>query len=211
MNNNSLMIIALVAMIISAVGAGYSYVNSNGGINGFAGAGGSTNIATINITIVSAAAINFTTDNINFGSGRVADGYSSATLQTPYGNVWGNWTNQTTGFIVENIGNLDVSLALKTGKNAAGFLGGTNPSYQWNVSNNAIAGETWACLNSTSGIDAVNLSVFREVDTNNVVVCSILQNVDSNDTFRIDVKLVVPIDSPPGAVEDTFTAFATPV
>lgn len=211
MNDNSLITLALIALVVSAVAAGYSYINSNGGITGFAGAGGAIQTATVNITITSAASINFTTDNINFGSGRVADGYMSATLMTPYGNVNGNWTNTTTGFILQNIGNMNVSLSLKTGKTAQTFLGGSAPSYQWNVSNLAVAGETWACLNSTSGIDANNLSIFRDVETagNGAVICPTFQYIDTNDTLRIDVKLVVPVDAPPGTLGDTFTATAT--
>ena len=45
----------------------------------------------------------------------------------------GNWTPVTQGFVVVNEGNTNVTLDLKTGKTVAGFLGGTNPIYQYNL------------------------------------------------------------------------------
>ena len=82
---------------------------------------GVSDTATINLTVESSLAINFTTDIINWGSGRVTGGNTNATLNTAAGasNVTnGNWTGNTAGLVVTNIGNSITNLSIKAGKNA---------------------------------------------------------------------------------------------
>ena len=202
--DNLLLIIAIIAVVISIVGAGitYNYINSfrNKLITGLATTG------IVNLTVESFAVINFTTNEINWGSGRVDTGPDNATLDTSRNddsNVTnGNWTGNTDGFVVENIGNVNVTLSLKTGKNAAGFIGGAvggGPQYQYNVTD--IEGNSCETWNITEG-------AFYDVNTtgDGTFVCNNFQSAGGSNTIRIDVRVVIPTDSAVGALSDTFTA-----
>jgi len=177
--------------------------------------GRATDTGEINLTVESKTQINFTTDEINWGSGSVSAGASNATLNTAGGanNVTnGNWTGNTAGLVVENIGNKNVTLDLKTGNNATALLGGTNPSYQYNVTNV----EAGSCTNSTGGNNmssGISLGNFYDVNTTDpgTRVCDVFAHTDSIDTIRIDIKLVIPSDSKTGKITDTITATATTI
>jgi hypothetical protein len=201
-SDNLLLAIAVIAVAVSIIGAGVTY-NSVSVIQNML-TGYATSTGTINLTVASTASINFTTNNINWGSGQVTVGQTSATLNTAGGatNVTnGNWTGNTAGFVVENIGNVNVSFNLATGKNATTLLGGTSPSYQYNVTNV----DPGSCINSTGFI----LGTFYDVNVSSTgtAVCDKLRSADTNDTVRIDVKLVIPSDTNQAgnAVGDTFT------
>jgi len=164
---------------------------------------------TANLTIEGKTQINFTIDNIDWGSGCVDAGKPNATLNTAAGAgnavINGNWTENTDGFRIENIGNQNVTLDLKTGKNAQQLLGGTDPDYEYNVTNYEA--------NSCTPPAGFNLGTFYDVNTTNpgTRICDVFQFSDSNDVIRIDVKLVIPSDSKTGAIGDTFTVTATTI
>jgi hypothetical protein len=207
-SENTLLALAIAAVLVAAVGAGFTYSSiasyKETWFTGFV-----TSTGTANLTVITSAAINFTTNNINWGAGRVNLGATNATLITipQINNSGGNWTNVTSGFVIENIGNVNVTLWLKTGKTAATFIGGTNPQYQFNVTNI----EAKSCTNRS----AFNLNVFYDVNTTDTGVgaegtwvCSNFSYVDSLDEVRIDLKVVVPSDSLTGALGDIMTASA---
>ena len=196
---NSLFTLAFIAMLISAVAAGYSYISTNNYkenlITGFG-----TSVGTINLSVETLAEVNFTTNSINFLSGKVNTGGANATLDTSLGTVvGGNWTANSAGFVVENIGNVNVTLDLKTGKSAATFIGGTNPQYQFNVTNTEVG----SCTNAS-----YTLATFADVNTTNpgTRICNVFGFANAADRIRIDVKLVIPSDSYTGALGDYFTA-----
>lgn len=202
-SDNFLLAVAVIAVAVSIIGAGVTYNSVSiiqSMLTGYATQG------TINLTVASSASINFTTDNINWGSGAITQGAANATLNTAGGanNVTGgNFTGNTAGFVVENIGNVNVSFSLMTGKNASVLLGGTGPVYQYNVSNI----EADSCVASAG----FTLGTFYDVNTTataGTLVCDKFQPQDGSDTLRIDVKLVIPSDTSQAgqAVGDTFTA-----
>ena len=195
MANNSLVTLALVALVVSVVAAGYSYVASNNVMTGFA-----TSI--INLTVESSASINFTTATIQFGSGRVNDGAANATLNTVTNSVGNsNFTANNAGLVLENIGNVNVSLVLGCTSNSTALFGGTNPQYLWNVSNV----EANSCADT-----AQNITFGSWVNANTTMrVCERFGYANSADSLRIDVYLVVPSDSSTGYKSDTITATAT--
>ena len=164
-----------------------------------------TNLGTANLTVESTININFTTANINWGSGSVTAGNANATLDTSAGanNVTrGNWTGNTAGLILENIGNNNVSLDIKSGVNAATLLGGASPLYQFNFTSL----EATSCtFNSTT----TTAATFYDANGTDRRVCNIF-NVDQGaDTLRIDVKIAIPSNSKTGAIGDIITATAT--
>jgi hypothetical protein len=210
MNSDNLITsIAVVAVLVSFVGAGFTYYTVNeyrdAWLTGFA-----TNTGDINLTVESAALINFTIDNINWGSGQVDAGQDNATLNTCCGGsvVDGNWTTVSDGFEVRNIGNVNLTLNLRTGLDAEGFIGGTaggGPIYQYNVTN--------VKADSCTAPGTFTLGTFNNVNTTSpgTRVCDNFQFADASDTIRIDIRLVVPSDSRTGALSDTMTATVSSV
>jgi hypothetical protein len=160
----------------------------------------------VNVTINQLASINFTTDFINFGNGSVNGGSSTAILESndtgAIGGTW-NWTAPQ-HFILENVGNVNVILNLKTDQDAITFLGGTSPAYQYAVRDSEVASCTTGTINFDQWYD-VNASI----SGSGTQICNSFTFTDSHDLITIDVKLVIPSDSSAGNLTDIFTATAT--
>jgi hypothetical protein len=203
--DNLLLIIAVIAVVVSVVGAGLTYGYLASFKNKFTGF--ATDAGTVNLTVESVVSVNFTVDAINWGSGMVNAGQDNATLNTAGGatNVTnGNWTGNTAGFIIENIGNKNATINFSFGKDAAGLIGGGSPSYEFNVSNQA--GFT-SCFNSTGGASNLTyLGRFMTANTTMSAICPSFPYTDGNDTLRVDIKIVIPSDSKTGVLTDTITA-----
>jgi hypothetical protein len=214
-NSDILLIFSALLAVASILFAGFNIISygilNNLGTTGFVAGNQTTGI--VNLTIQASVAINFTVDLIEWGTGRVDTGSNNATLDTSRNSTYkvlnGNWSwlnvnngNRTEGFILENIGNSNVSLWLATSKNATQFIGGNNPGYQFNITNN----ESNSCTNSSG----VNLGDYYDVNTTGIGtrVCSNLGPGDTQDAIRLDVKLRIPSGSQTGTLTDTITATA---
>ncbi len=198
-----LTVLAVFVFIISLFSLGVFYLSAKTLFSTISGYASSTGEA--NLTVETTVIINFTTARINWGSGRVNSGASSATLNTEATNnvTNGNWTLQNAGGLrVENIGNVNVTLNLSGTKTAASMIGGTSPSYTWSFTEP----ETNSCLNSTGSSQTLPDQVPVYTTTTNV--CGRFRFTDSNDSLRIDFYLTVPSDSFIGALGDTITATA---
>jgi len=198
-------VFAVFVFIISLFSVGVFYLSARALFSTISGH--ATSVGEANLTVESAVIINFTTAQINWGSGRVNSGSPSAGLNTfELNNVTdGNWTLQNAGGLrLQNLGNVNVTLNLSGTKTAAQLIGGTSPTYQWNITNV----ESSSCLNSTGGTDALAINLFYNVNTTTALICPRFQFVDSADTIRIDFNLTIPSDSFTGALGDTITAIA---
>lgn len=202
-----LVFIALFLLATSLISAGFFYFSTKelfSTISGYA-----TSIGEVNLTVESDASITFTTSQINWGSGRVNSGQSSAGLNTfETNNVTnGNWTLQNSGGLrLENSGTVNLTLNLSGTKTAAQLIGGTNPSYRWNISNL----DAGSCRNSSGGTGALALNLFYNVNTSTALFCNYFLFGNSEDSIRIDFNLTVPSDSLTGSLGDTITAIAFP-
>ena len=195
--DNLLLTIAIIAVVVAACGVGFTYYETGGfWITGH----GTTGIA--NLTVDTAASVNFTIQLIDWANGTVDDGKDSATLLSIEGanNVTdGSWILQTEGgFQIANIGNVNVSLNLSTNNTAATFLGGSSPSYQLNVTNL----NTSAC----NGSAGYTVGEWTNCLTAGVMVCDVFQKDTDKDHIRIDLKLVVPSNSYTGNRQSLMTA-----
>lgn len=200
--------LVLVLLATSVLSAGFFYISAKelfSSISGYA-----TSIGEVNLTVESDASITFTTANINWGSGRVNAGQSSAGLNTfETNNVTnGNWTLQNSGGLrLENSGTVNLTLNLSGTKTAASMIGGTNPGYKWNISNL----DAGSCRNASGGTGALALNFFYNVNTTTALFCNYFLFGNSEDSIRIDFNLTVPSDSFTGSLGDTITAVAFPV
>jgi hypothetical protein len=183
----------LVAAAIVVVLAGFMMPAK---ITGQAG-----NEGTLYSLIGETTGINFTNDTINFGTISIPSMAPSCEVDTESNTNCSGDTAPTNGFVVENTGNKDVALLLATGKDAAGLLGGTTPTYQWKVSDK----DAGAC----TGAADVYVNVNKTAP--GTEICSNFSSPQARDELNINVKLVIPSDAAPGSKTDTFTATATAI
>lgn len=176
-------ILALIAFVFCVV-----YFGVLGKTTGFVASSGY-----VNLTIGTQIALNVTNNTVNWGAGMVNQGWGNATLITHGGSIGtvtnGNWSGiNALGLFIENIGNINCSLKLQAGKTAAGFLGGTGPEYQWNVSNaHASACGEWGELSSKDVFANVNVTAAA-------TVCNKLDFHLGKRGIYVDFRLVVPYD-----------------
>ncbi len=211
--DKTIIFLCIIALSLTLIAIKVNFFSENSEIpfTGLATAGNNT-LGKVNITILTGVVINFTTDTINWGSGRVDAGANNATLDTSgrtpetkmlNGNWTGGYTNETNGLILENIGNINAALHIKTASNATTFIGGVNPLYQFNITNN----ETGSCVNATG----FNLGEYYDVNATSgdgTLVCDVLNSDNSADTIRLDILLRIPGVSNTGSLEDQITATA---
>lgn len=112
-------------------------------------------------------------------------------------NESSNVTGGDTGFIVENQGNVNVSLTVSSDKGAAGFIGGSAPLFQV-FGLEKEAGSCQSISGAAQGLGALP-----------VVVCPSLGFSDSRDTLWAYVLVRISSDSPPRGNTATLTFTST--
>src|SRR3989344_4033160 len=101
------LVLAVAVVVISLFSVGLLYFSIGNLVNVLSGRA----TGEANLTVETAATINFTRNALNWQSGRVNSGQTLAYLDTAAGTVViGNWTAVTQGLRIENIGNLNVTL-----------------------------------------------------------------------------------------------------
>ena len=149
----------------------------------------------VNLTVSSSVNVNLSRSSLSWGSGIVDTGEKNATIYTSGDAngtvVRGNWSGiGVNGFVVENLGTVNSTLSLKSGKNAIDFFGSlssSNQEYRFNVSSKedsscsggANLGE-WIDVNKTSG---------------GTLYCAQFDFNNARDEVYIDVWLTVPYDA----------------
>lgn len=184
---NFFFIFSVILFVLSLLSA-YNSLSDLGGLTGKAVDDGK-----INITIEEVLMVNFSVDNINWGSGSVFSNASFAYLDTLGAVSGGNWTPVNSGFVIKNIGNLNVSLSFTTGKNAESFISGTDPSYKYRISNI----DTGACI-PPSGF---NLDEFYEIPSS-ANPSKICESFSVGSRISFDLALKIPSDSLVGNLSD---------
>jgi len=201
-SNGFLMVLAVVAVVVALANVSFTSMKMaevNQKITGFAS---SSETGKVNITIATSVSINMSRSNITWGNGTIDVGQQNSTLYTSQENaavVRGNWqTTNAKAFILDNVGNVNCSLILSGGKSAYAFIGGTNPQYQWNVTNKDDG--------SCAGGGAL-LSTWYDVNSS-AKFCTQFGIVANS--LYIDILLTVPNDAnKTGEQTDTITASAS--
>jgi len=186
-SNNFLALLVVVAIAVALAGFMLPAKLTGYGVTG-----------TLAADLNSTTAINFSVASINFGAVAVPSGVTSCNTDSE-GNTNCIATAPSDGFTVENIGNNNVTLDLKTGKNAATLLGGTSPAYKWKVTEKEVG----ACASAAGSYVDVNTT------SPGTRICDDFVKTTNKDEIYINVNLTIPSDAVPGAKSDTFTATAT--
>lgn len=192
---NFLNVVAFLAIVISIGGLISTYGSLVDLVHSDFITGYDTNSGSIDVTVSTSVNVTMTSDNVFWGAGMVTVGESNATIDTE-GNIdRGNWSALSEGLVIKNEGNVAVNLTISSNKNAMQFLGGTNPSYQYKVTNV----EDDAC--TTPG--GFSLGTYYDINSTVVEICSSLA---INESVEIDFKLVIPSNSNEGVLSSTITA-----
>ncbi len=232
MKGEHVLLIVTVLVVIFAIGtATYLYVSLQEmrlNPTGYAAAGTSTN-ATVNITVNSNVLINFTTATANFGAGSVNVGASRANVSTngTGTSIGGSWViaqgdanaPNFTGILLENVGNVNVSVRINFSQTADTFIGGTAPNYSFSVSNNesSSCNFSYSFVNSSatlpnyngSGNNASYHQINATLAAQGISICTPLDYQTSRNSIRIDLLLEIPSNSRVGSLYSNITAFAS--
>ncbi|HLC53693.1 MAG TPA: hypothetical protein VJK03_04060 [Candidatus Nanoarchaeia archaeon] len=226
-----LLVVAMLAALFAIGTATYLFVSFQEmrlNPTGYAIAGTSTN-ATVNITVNSNALINFTIATANFGAGSVNIGVSRANVSTngTGTSTGGSWTAAQgdtnapnfTGLLLENVGNINVTVQLNFSQTADTFLGGTAPNYSFSVVNNesASCNFSYSAVNSSgslpnyngSGSNAKYHQINATLTSYGIKICTPLDYQTASNSIRIDLLLEIPSNSRVGSLYSNITAFAS--
>jgi hypothetical protein len=194
--DNLLVFVAVLAVVLSAVGTVVTY-NSLSSYNNFF-TGFAVEQGVVNVTVDSLASIEIYSaggvegsKNITWGSGRVAPGLGNYAILATNGTVSGadpgaEWTPINGGFLIRNIGNSNVTLDVNVTSTASAFIGGTSPLFQYNVSNL----EAGSCSDFQIGENT-----YHDFLDSATRVCNVFQFYEASDEIRMDILLKIPSDS----------------
>ncbi len=198
--DNLLLIVAIVAVGITIIGLSVTY-NSLSVFNNFLTGFAFTENGTVVLTIDTRAEINITSANgtagsksLDWGSGVFDAGAPYALLVSNGSVVGGTWPNVTSGFVVENVGNLNVTLSISSLDDASTFLGGTEPLFQYNITDS----EDSSCV-FESGVDGE----WKNFTTVSTSVCTNFKFVDTNDEINLNILVKIPNDGKTGELTNT--------
>lgn len=197
--NKTLAILLVAAVAVSLFGIVMT-LNKVSSITGYA-TSAKTGTATLNVSSTTSIAIKQSA--INFGSGTIntSGGYTSCTLyvngtqsaptrsvQTP--NCIGfTSTSSAIPFVIENDGNVNVSVVVKSNATVAQFIGGSG------TGGHPVAEFQFMALNNETNSCATGLNnTWSNISTSDVNICSQLF-WDGTDTIAVGLRLLIPDDA----------------
>ncbi len=207
MSNKSLALILVVAIVVSLGGTIISLNKlSQLGITGLA----PTDTGTANLTISSQIHINFDVNNVNFGSGYIDGGVGTCVLDTngtsnssPDNNCAG-FTLNPSPFLINNTGNQDVSLELRSSYVASNYTGGTGAEFQWWLDDGPGESATVCDSENPTGFNG-----WSDVNNTDHTVCTNFNYESDRDTLELHVRVLIPDDATEIGTERKATITAT--
>ncbi len=207
--------LAILLLVISLFSLGFVYLSVS---NLFSQISGRVTTGETNLTVETLNEVNFTTRAISWGSGRVNQDVTAASLTTSnhsgIANVTGgNWTLTTTGGMrIENLGNSNVTINFTVSKNVSEFIGGSNAVFQWNLTSL----EANSCLNvsrTNGGVGGLQVNSYYDANSTPVgrIGCTVFPAEATKDTLRLDFNLTIPENSITGALGNIITAVVTSI
>jgi len=158
----------------------------------------------VNVSIAQTSSVNVIDTEVQFGSCAPTATYgcnvSSNATSAECSCTGGIWPDNIT---VQNDGNIDLNLTVKTTDLASTFIAGTAPKFWFNVRNGSTRP---GCFNSSEGFlgptsaygDKHMQWTWFSFDTSNVeyTACLNLSYPDANDQIEVFTKLFLPADAP---------------
>jgi len=207
-SNNTLVVLAVLAVVLAFI----ALISVFYSVAVFSGITGQVT-GEANLTIAAVTSINISNGSIEWGEGIVTEG-SSAVFNTSFGTVGGgNWTTVKTGMLIQNSGNVNVTIDLATSKgNASSFIGATAGAlYEWNISNYEVRScISWSVDGIANNFTTVN-GTTAGTEAFKTRVCNVFGYIAAADVLELDFSVVIPETAPTGIKTDTITITATAV
>jgi hypothetical protein len=179
-----LMFVAIIAVALASINLIIT-INRIGDFKALTGFMTDTGVA--NLTIQSNINVNFTKDNVSWGTGYVTTAQTECEMTTQGIMNCTNFDTVYDGLTLENIGNADVTLNLTPSKNTENFLGGNASVFMWNITFNGT--ETGACppgLNITAWTNAT-----PNGQTLGTRACDNYTYLDASDEIQVELRVVL--------------------
>lgn len=197
-----LVIIALTLFFLNLNGITLNYNQITGRVTDTAW--GSANVTISSITQINVSTTGTTNNtNISFGTGYVLSGWDYCTMSSQSltlfesGGCSAGLNSPGVNFTLQNVGNTNLTVNISCNKDAAAFLGGTNPTFNYAVDNGTESG----CKGMISG--PTNWFAFNS--TTPTIICTNLSHVTSEDTMQVAVNISIPANSKTGSLEAIIT------
>ncbi len=176
-----------------------SYGVNDSGLGGASNGTSTNNTATlgINITSTNQIAVYTASAKNNSAFSFIPVTPPAAGSITLISNESSNVTGGDTGFLVENQGNVNVSITVASDKNASLFIGGSTPLFQ-----------VFGAENKTGSCPGINATM-QDIGTSPITVCPSLAYADTQDTIWAYVLVKINSDSPPQTNTATLTFTST--
>lgn len=192
LKDNLVVFFSAIILIFSLVGLFSTYTDLKDFLTGHAI---NEDSGQISIVVSPYILLEFTLERIEWGEGYVLAMSNFSRIDTLGNVINGTWDSVENGFVISSFGNVNATLNLSSVSTAEEFLGGSSPTYKYNVTNikadSCVPGENF------------NLGEFYDVglgpDSRNV--CSIFKPYGE---IRVDIELGIPYNSNTGNLSDTF-------
>ena len=171
--------IAAIAISLFFIGTeltGYAFANDTG---------------VVNVTISDSAEISFTTAFLNFGSGAVTPGTVASVDSEGGGNGNGDWSAVNGELVLENIGNVNVTLELQADKTPAQFIeGSADQAFEVKVVNyDGNGGNIGACTGNS-------LTSYTSLSTSLITACATSFGfANETDEIKLEFNMTIPDDA----------------
>lgn len=220
-SNKTLATLLVLSIVVSLAGA--LIFLSQDGEYGITGHQAFTK-AKARINISARAALNWTTDFLDFGTGYVSEGFPHCVMDTNSTSGFSNDDdpenctsfNNVSGqpLVLENTGNRPLEVNVSSDVNATQFLNSSEARFEWLIIQTESLGSFHACQNDTGGNDNTGLqnynSSFNPVNTTpDTIICERMRFPKFFDELTFHILVDVPSDALPGERNATFTAEGT--
>lgn len=230
LSNNVILGFLVIALLISGIA---TVINLNRLLSTsspfeLSGAATGTATGTTTLNITSSTSISNRVSTINFGTG-YADANCTSCVMDSHGVSLNraccvSFNNVSTGFVLENTGNINLSINYTCAGNctAALFIGGTTPLFKIKTTANNAAGYQFTNDSTTDTLASCNnawsITSYANVGAAGEWLCGNATNypLDFTNTYDagvIDLNVTIPIDTPTGGgvktATFTFNAFSS--
>ena len=139
----------------------------------------------VNVSIAQQGALLFNTSLLDFGSGAVSGSATRATLDSEGTKT--DWTGDGTEgqLVLQNVGNVNVTLTLSTNDTVDNFIGGDTPTFEAKVTDNKT--DSCTVANFTGG--------YQEINQTLQIACDPLEFDPDRDAINIDFNLTIANDA----------------
>jgi hypothetical protein len=209
LSNKTLATLLVLSIIVTLTGT-LIFLSRNGSITGYQAFNSSaSDIAIARINITGYVSLNWTTDYLDWGTGEAAVDYCELNTKDGIVDVANctGFNSVTVPLTLENTGTKRLKVNVTCDMDAANFIGGTNPLFQWWWSENE-AGSCTVATGPASGYGLLQNDTWYNITANaSVLICPYFQFVAANDALDMDLRVVIPTDAYPGERNATFTAY----